>query len=51
VTTTLFSPGLNKPIGLGFVSRAAYTAGSEVDILSEGKSFQARIVDLPFRHL
>jgi folate-binding protein YgfZ len=48
-TTTLFSPGLNAPIGLGFVARAGCAIGSEVEILSEGKSLPARIVDLPFR--
>jgi folate-binding protein YgfZ len=44
VTTALFSPALNKPIALGFVSRAAYAPGSEVEI---GTSL-ATIVDLPF---
>jgi len=48
VTTALFSPGLKKPIALGFVSRAAYAAGSEVDVMSNGKTLQASIVELPF---
>jgi folate-binding protein YgfZ len=44
VTTTLFSPGLNKPIALGFVGRAVYAAGSEVEV---GAS-SATIAELPF---
>ena len=44
ITTTLFSPGLNKPIALGFVSRAAYAPGSEVEV----GTASATIVDLPF---
>lgn len=45
VTTAVFSPGLNRPIALGFVSRAAYSPGSEVEV---GAS-SATIVDLPFK--
>jgi folate-binding protein YgfZ len=48
VTTALFSPGLKKPIALGFVSRAAYAPGNEVDVVSNGKTLQASIVELPF---
>jgi len=44
ITTALFSPGLNKPIALGFVSRSAYASGSEVEVGTE----TATIVDLPF---
>ena len=44
ITTTLFSPGLNKPIALGFVSRAAYAPGSEVEV----GTASATIVGLPF---
>jgi folate-binding protein YgfZ len=44
VTTSLFSPRLNKPIALGFVSRSAYAPGSEVEVGAQ----TARIVDLPF---
>ena len=44
VTTALFSPGLNRPIALGFVSRSAYAAGSEVEV----GAGTATIVDLPF---
>jgi aminomethyltransferase len=49
VTTSLFSPGLNKPIALGFVARGAYAPGTSVDVFSEGKLLAAKIVDLPFR--
>jgi folate-binding protein YgfZ len=48
VTTALFSPGLNRPIALGFVSRAAYAPGTEVDIVSSEKVLPATIVELPF---
>ena len=44
VTTSLFSPRLNKPIALGFVSRGAYAPGNEVEVGTE----TARIVELPF---
>src|SRR5207253_6222932 len=48
VTTSLLSPGLNKPISLGFVSRSAYAPGTAVEIFSAEKSLPATIVDLPF---
>jgi glycine cleavage system aminomethyltransferase T len=44
ITTALFSPGLNRPIALGFVSRAAYSPGQEVEVAG----MPAKIVDLPF---
>jgi folate-binding protein YgfZ len=44
VTTALFSPGLKKLMALGFVSRSAYAAGSEVEV----GSGVATITDLPF---
>jgi folate-binding protein YgfZ len=44
VTTALFSPSLNKPIALGFVSRSAYAVGSEVEV----GTATGTIVDLPF---
>jgi folate-binding protein YgfZ len=49
ITTSLYSPGLERPIALGFVSRIAYQPGTEVEILSEHKRLPATIVDLPFR--
>ena len=48
VTTSLFSPRLNRPIALGFVSRSAYGPGTEVEIRSGDKRIPATIVDLPF---
>src|SRR5207249_1551591 len=45
VTTSLFSPGLERPIALGFVSRSAYAPGTEVEILSGDKRLSATIVD------
>src|SRR5438094_783304 len=49
LTTTLLSPGLNKPIALGFVTRTAYGSGSEVEVVSNEKTLPAVIVDLPFK--
>jgi folate-binding protein YgfZ len=49
VTTSLFSPGLERPIALGFVSRNAYAPGTEVEIVSGEKRLPATIADLPFR--
>src|SRR5881296_3263828 len=48
ITTSLLSPGLNKPIALGFVSRSAYAPGTAVEIVSGQKPLPATIVDLPF---
>jgi folate-binding protein YgfZ len=47
VTTSLFSPGMNKPIALGFVSRSAYAPGTAVEIVSHGKVLAARIEEFP----
>jgi folate-binding protein YgfZ len=44
ITTSLFSPGLNKPIALGFAGRSAYAAGSQVEV----GTVTATIVELPF---
>jgi folate-binding protein YgfZ len=44
VTTALLSPSLKQPIALGFVSRSAYAAGSEVEV----GAGTAKIVELPF---
>jgi folate-binding protein YgfZ len=44
VTTSLLSPRLNKPIALGFVSRAAYIPGAQVEVGTQ----TATIVELPF---
>jgi folate-binding protein YgfZ len=48
ITTSVFSPGLNKPIALGFVSRTAYAPGTDVEVLSEGRTLKATISNLPF---
>jgi folate-binding protein YgfZ len=48
VTTALFSPGLNKPIALGFVGRSAMAPGTEVEVVSEGLDLPAKVVELPF---
>jgi folate-binding protein YgfZ len=45
ITTSLMSPGLNRPIALGFVSRSAYAPGSEVEV----GNATATIVELPFK--
>jgi folate-binding protein YgfZ len=45
VTTSLFSPGLGRPIALGFVSRSAGAPGTEVEV----GNGTATIVDLPFK--
>jgi folate-binding protein YgfZ len=44
ITTALFSPRLNQPIALGFVSRSAHATGAEVEV----GTGTARIMDLPF---
>jgi len=49
LTTTLFSPGLDKPIALGFFSRVAYAPGSEVEVVSKENVLPAIIVELPFK--
>ncbi len=51
LTTSLFSPGLGKPIALGFVSRAACAPGTEVEVVSNGRALPARVVELPFLRL
>jgi folate-binding protein YgfZ len=48
VTTALFSPALNKPIALGFVSRAAYAPGTEVEVVSGDRVLRGSVVELPF---
>jgi len=44
----LLSPALNKPIALGFVNRAAYAVGTEVEVASGDKVLNASVVELPF---
>ena len=48
VTTSLFSPGLGKPIAMGFVNRVAAVAGTTVHLVGQESIIPATIVDLPF---
>jgi folate-binding protein YgfZ len=45
ITTALFSPGLDRTIALGFVSRSANSTGSQLEV----GAATATIVDLPFK--
>jgi folate-binding protein YgfZ len=48
VTTSLFSPGLGKPVALGFVNRGAATAGTGVHLIGQESIIPATVIDLPF---
>lgn len=48
VTSGIFSPSLQKGIGMGYVSTALAQAGTVVSILMRGKETPATIVTLPF---
>jgi folate-binding protein YgfZ len=48
VTTSLFSPGLAKPIAMGFVNRAAAAPGTAVHLVGQETIIPATVVDLPF---
>ena len=48
VTTSLFSPGLGKPVAMGFVNRVAATAGTNVHLVGQETMIPASVVDLPF---
>lgn len=48
VTTSVVSPGLEQPIALGYVSRAANAPGTAVEVVSGGVVIIATIVELPF---
>jgi aminomethyltransferase len=48
VTSGTFSPTLNKPIAMGYVSPAHAAVGTEVTIDIRGSREQARTVELPF---
>jgi folate-binding protein YgfZ len=49
VTSTVFSPKLNKPICLGYIRREYKQPGTEVSIKSsEYSGIQAKVCDLPF---
>ena len=48
VTTSLFSPGLGKPVALGFINRVAAAAGTSVNLVGQESIIPATVVDLPF---
>lgn len=48
VTSGIFSPILQKPIGLGYVSNEYSKVDSELNIDIRGRSFPARVVKTPF---
>jgi tRNA-modifying protein YgfZ len=48
VTTSLFSPGLGKPIAMGFVNRVAAAPGVAVHLVGQETMIPATVVDLPF---
>ena len=48
VTTSLYSPGLSRPIAMGFVQRPAATAGAVVQLVGLKSIMNATIVQLPF---
>ena len=47
VTTGVFSPGLNKPIALGFVNRAASEPGKEVMLVGKSGNIPAVVASFP----
>jgi aminomethyltransferase len=51
VTSGGFSPTLNRPIAMGYISSDHARVGTEVSLMVRGTALGARIVDLPFvRH-
>jgi aminomethyltransferase len=48
VTTAVFSPGLQKPIALGFVNRVAAQEGTEVVLVGKEGQVAALVTSLPF---
>lgn len=49
ITTSVFSPRLQRPIALGFVARAASAQGTEVEIVSRDLAVKATVAALPFK--
>ena len=47
VTTALVSPGLGKPIALGFVNRAASSPGAAVELVGPERKVEAVVASLP----
>jgi folate-binding protein YgfZ len=48
ITTSVMSPSLGTAIALGFVNRAAATAGTSVEIAAGGQTIAAIVTELPF---
>lgn len=48
VTSAAHSPSLDRPIALGYVKRGHEEAGSAVEIISEGGTTAAKVVETPF---
>jgi folate-binding protein YgfZ len=48
VTTSLLSPGLGKPIAMGFVNRLAAIAGTSVELVGQHTTISATVVEFPF---
>lgn len=48
VTSGVFSPHINKGIGMGYINIGSAVAGDEIKILSEKTQMSAKIVKLPF---
>ena len=48
VTTGVVSPGLGKPIALGFVNRAASVPGTPVELITKEGTVSAEVTALPF---
>ncbi|MBI4759297.1 MAG: glycine cleavage system aminomethyltransferase GcvT [Chloroflexi bacterium] len=48
VTTGMYSPTLDKNLGLGYVPVELSTLGTEIDVIVRGKPVRAKIVRTPF---
>lgn len=48
ITSSVFSPTLNKPIALGYVQRGSNEPGTLVTVKAGEKLFRAQVVSLPF---
>jgi folate-binding protein YgfZ len=47
ITTAVFSPGLGKPVALGFVNRVAAEPGTAVQLAGKSRIVAARVAALP----
>lgn len=50
VTSAVFSPGVGRPIALGYVNREYVTAGTEIEIAHDDRRIPTLVTDLPFVH-